>query len=323
MYLRDQTGTEINMEGSTHFQYEVYWTNPDGKRIIREYSSVAKNPCFGDLTNILPSNQKVSGNVKIYFNNYYNRIEQLVKDVTITESNIGTALKPGLFNILFQTLNRGLQSFISHSAYMREDMYWPISNYDYEDYKGFVVADKCINISFSNLYYYEIFFLLNMYRRLITFDTIRSVLAAHKLHQEQWKRLSFVQLLLISDFCNRKCTPTDSLIGMIYFSNLRHLRSLLTIEKFRDIKNYVPNYTHGRYAISYSSVIVDDPINIRTEQFDFRSLRAKYKLPQSHWYDTLDDVCIQECKLEDCESLKTLYMFLQQVIKQNNKTQDK
>lgn len=323
MYLRDQMGTEIAMEGSTHFQYEVHWTDPNGKFVLREYSSVAKNPCFGDLTSSLPSHQKVSGYVRIYFNNYYNRIEQLAKDVAITESNIGTALNPDLFNLLFHKLRTELQSFVPHTARVLEENYYPISNYDYEDHKDFVIADKCIIVEFRNSYYYEIFFLLNMYRRLITFDTIRSVLAAYELYEEQWKHLSFVQLLLISDFCNRKCTPTDSLIGMIYFSNLQHLCSLLTIEKFKDIKNYIPNYTSGRYSISYSSVIVDNPGNIRTEQFYFKPLRAKYKLPQSHWYDTFEDVCIQECKPEDCESLKILYMFLQQVIKQNNKTQDK
>lgn len=323
MFLRDQTGTRITMEGSTHFQYEVHWTTSDGKYIVRDYSSISKNACFGDLTSALPSNHKVSGHVEIYFNNYYDRIKQLAKDVAITESNVGTALHPDLFNTLFFKLITELRSFIPHNARMFEDMYWPMSNYDYGDSEGFVIANKCIGVEFCNLYYYEIFFLLDMYRRLVTFDSIRSVLAAYKLHAEQWKHLSFVQLLLISDFYNIYCTPSDSLIGMIYFSNLKHLCSLLTGKKFKDINNHIPDNISGRYAISYSSVIVDNPGNVQTQLFNFKPLSAKYKLPQPYRYNTLEDVCIQECKPEDCESLKTLYMFLQKVIKQNNKAQDK
>ena len=321
MWLEDKNNRSINLEGSTHFEYSVNWITKGDTYVVRNYYSIAKNACFGELTHSLPSDALISGRVVIHFNNYYNKIDELTHDVEITESNIGTALRKEQFREMFDVLRNCLSKYVPHHSGWYLNQHVPVSNFEYENH-DFVLAKEYIVVEFGSLRYYEIYFILNMYRRLVTFDTIRSNLAAYELAKTGWKKLSFVQLLLLTDWFNCGNTPSDSLIGMIYFSNLRKLNSLVTIASFKNIKNESDTYKFsGRYIHCYSKAVIgqdDSPVTGRTV---FRDLAQKYHLPGAHTYRTFDDVCITEAKPEDCDNLKTIYMFLQKVIKQNNKQQ--
>lgn len=319
MWLRDKNGSTGNLEGSTHFEYSVNWTTKDGVSVNCDYYSISKNACFGELTNSLPSDVLISGRVIIHFSNYYDKIDELIHDVQITESNIGTALPAEQFGEMFNELRGCLLKYVPHSSQWCRHSSIPVSNYEYEN-RDFVIANSDIVVEFISLRYYEIYFILNMYRRLVTFDTIRSNLAAYELAKTCWKKLSFVQLLLLTDWFNCDNTPSDSLIGMIYFSNLRKLNSLVTIAGFKNIKNESDTYKFtGRYEYCYSKSVINQDDSPVTGRKIFRNLAKKYNLPNHHKYHTFDDVCITEAKPEDCDNLKTIYMFLQKVIKQNKK----
>lgn len=308
----------VVFEGSTFFAYRIdYWL--DNKRHDEEYSNISKHACFGRLTKSLPEDTPTSGYVTIHFQHYYN-IEGLLKDNKILKTNVGTLLPTHQLYEMFHALNRCLQTYVRHNAHMELGSNLRTAVSDWNDERKYSVFKDHIYIDFTDLYDYEIFFILNMYRRLITFDTIRSTLAAYKLASEHWERLSFVQLLLLSDFFNVSHTPIDSLIGCIYFQGVDDIISFLTPKKFKENRGHAAksNYSGIRYMTAYLNMITMRQIAPH-ERYNYSAFINKYHLPEPHSYDFLEDINISEAKPEDCENLKAIYKFLNILIKQNKK----
>lgn len=309
--------SNVVFEGSVFFSYRInYYLN--NQQHIEEYSSISKHACFGRLTKPLPEDTPVNGEVTIHFQHYRN-LEELIKANKILKTNVGTLLSVHQIRNMFCTLNKCLQTYVRHNSYIEFDtQYTAVSDWDAD--REYAVLKDHIHIEFTDLYDYEIFFILNMYRRLITFDVIRSTLAAYKLASERWKNLSLVQLLLLSDFFNVGYTPVDSLIGCIYFQGVNDIVSFLTTTKFKENRGHVvkSDYSGTRYMTAYLNMVTTRQ-TIPHERYNYSTLIDKYHLPEPHSYTFLEDINISEAKSEDCENLKVIYNFLNILIKQNKK----
>lgn len=313
IYIKDKLQT-VEMWGTTCFDCEVYYTNPIDKKYYQLcYNYSGYRSCFGALTTQLPKDTKLNGHVRIAFK-HYNDSTDFSHSIAITSSDQGTFLSRALLVRLFNLLSQTLKKYVTHDCYL-EDRLKVIHNGGLD----FIILDRCISITFSGITRHELFFVLDMYRRLTTLVNTRSVLAAYtwmKQHQD----IDFVQALLLTDFANRMCTPYDALIGLIYIYQCNNMTDLLNAQNFKRCEceakssSYFDHYGHMLSSKEGSRI----PMSCMYDRL------KRYHITYYHNYNKVEDLQIKSALEKDVEQLETYYQFLQRIIAQNKtKTKSK
>lgn len=306
IYIND-TLKSVALWGSTCFDCEVYYTYQINKKSYRLYYNNSQyRSCFGTLTGRLPKDTKLTGNVRIVFKHYKNTTD-FINSATIGHSDQGTFLSRALSTRLFQLLKQTLKKYVNHDSYL--DDHRKIINDGHTD---FTVLDRAILITFSDITRHELFFVLDMYRRLTTLVNTRSVLAAYT-WMKQHPDIDFVQALLLTDFANRICTPYDALIGLIYLYKCNSMTDLLNVQNFThcECEAKSTGYLNHYGNMLSSQEAPDIPISCMYDKL------KRYHITYYHDYNKIEDFQIETALKEDVEQLETYYQFLQRIIAQN------
>jgi hypothetical protein len=184
---------------------------------------------------------------------------------------------------------------------------------------------------------HELFFILNVYRRLFTLSnkiTNDIVFQLTRNATNTWCDLDAVALLVLFDYFNTY-SPNDSLIGYVYLKNLHSLKSFLDANSFSEFstsvktENKLINHGTFRYSDLFSAIVnktdvnvIDGPYNIN----DYARIALNYELPSPFmFYNDQYNISLEEflkptvCTDEIAKQIETYIGFLKAVMYNNNK----
>lgn len=178
-----------------------YFFNNDKNDVISRHSDL--RGCFGKFTHndYLPKNKKMTGSFS-YFMNVFPEGTSVKEMFGVNTrngqpmKNIRNATYIGTIEELrhdFQWLEKYMQQFInfSVSAY-RTSKCWRIN-------AGIERTNTCVNFRFKDAYLYQIFFVLNTFRKLTQLTSRPYYRLAQQLARDKWHNMSFINILLMMD----------------------------------------------------------------------------------------------------------------------------
>lgn len=184
---------------------------------------------------------------------------------------------------------------------------------------------------------HELFFILNIYRRLFTLSnkiTSDIVFQLTRNATNTWCDLDAVALLVLFDYFNTY-SPTDSLIGYVYLNNLHSLKSFLNANSFSDFstsvktENELISYGTFRYSDLFSAIVNKTDVNVIDSNHninEYTEIALNYGLPSPFmFYNDQYDISLEEllkptvCTDEIVKQIETYIGFLKAVMYNNNK----
>ena len=184
---------------------------------------------------------------------------------------------------------------------------------------------------------HELFFILNIYRRLFTLSNKITNDIVFQLTQNAtntWCDLDAVALLVLFDYFNTY-SPIDSLIGYVYLNNLHSLKSFLNANSFSEFsasirtENELINHGTFRYSDLFSAIVNKTDVNVIDSNHninDYTEIVLNYGLPSPFmFYNDQYNISLEEllkpavCTDEIAKRIETYIGFLKAVMYNNNK----
>lgn len=237
-----------------------YWFRNDTNDVVSRSSAL--RGCFGKFThdNYLPKNKKMTGSFS-YFMNVFSE-ETSIQEMYGT--NVATG-KP-MENIRNAT-------YIGSTTELREDCKW-LKHY-MQQFVDFDVnichTSKCWRLNacvertnvylvfhFKDVYLYQIFFVLNTFRKLTQLTSRPYYRLAQQLAKDKWHNMSFINILLMMDVTDI-CIPLDQKVHHFLFNPRA---KWLTPESFKAQVEVLEKIGLNNLYL-YQCIIPFDGVNIR------------------------------------------------------------
>lgn len=229
------------------FTFNVQYVDADN--VAHKYVDMSQitRACYGALTSeIRTSPNTVRGYVKTNFN-IFDTPADLVAYYKKYRSDVGIYIQREIFENRFQKVIGCLHQYVPH---WNGDYALHISDNDhtlfYDDYllpETFLPLNAYWRFNINDLYAYEIFFILDIIRKLYTAVCFKTTnIIFHLLgNNDTWNGFDVVSLLYYADHFNYHA-PGDSTIGWNVLNNLHMLQRQLTPESFQEIRNRISGY---------------------------------------------------------------------------------
>jgi len=320
--------------------WNLYFKDNTDDRFIQEHvESVGSQSCYGGITHHFHSQLDTlinSARVRTFFDcqphpaldieGWFNRLQSYNFDSVwsmYTFEQI-TILLRNIRNILRN------QYHIEHSfQFYTNRKYCLNRNNEFGQLNCELVID-CYSIL-----PHELFFILNVYRRLFTLSNKITNDIVFQLTQNAtntWCDLDAVALLVLFDYFNTY-SPTDSLIGYVYLNNLHSLKSFLNADSFSKFstsvktENELINHGTFKYNDLFSAIVNKTDVNITDRHYninDYAGIALNYGLPSPFmFYNDRYDISLEEllkptvCTDEIAKQIETYIGFLKAVIHNN------
>lgn len=247
-----------------------YVSENDVECRYNDESQIAR-PCYGTLTNnirVVPNT--VQGRVKTHFN-IFDTPTSLAAHYRQYKSDVGICIQREIFENRFRKVIRCLSQYVPlwdgncelHIFSNNHALFYD----DYLSPKMFLPLNAYWTLYINDLYAYEVFFILDIIRKLYTAVCFKTTnIIFHLLgDNDTWNGFDVVALLYYADHFNWHA-PGDSTIGWNVLNNLHMLQRQLTPKSFQEIRNRISEY---RRSWSYWQLIMQHAVdNEQWRSFD-------------------------------------------------------
>lgn len=337
-YLKNNISINARQLYDYHIEYKCidYTASPAASIYVhRTFNEAYSRPCYGRLTDpirhcdISDENYLISGGIKTFFN-IYNDAESLYTQFSDTGWDIGIISTYDTlcqrFKIVSKVLNHYIPRLKASTINLLDCSRLCLLNDD------ILTLNYYYWLALDNLCPHEIFFALDIFRKLFTFAASETCNIIFHLIDENglWNGLDVVALLYYSDYFNVNAAG-DSLIGDRMLTNLPNCNQLLTPGSFVAIKNKLHNDGNRTLKGSYWQTILQHASrgNSLTDFLDYDASRTldiqqRYNLPKpevySHRvYDIENMNPVTTFSDEYLQPFITYITFLKTIIEHNNK----
>lgn len=273
-YFRNiENNAVCHITDKQYFKYQIRFVDQDA--VIHERTDVSyiSRPCYGELTGQIRTLPCVmqAGYVTTYFN-VFNTSGDLAAYYQKYKSDTGIYIQRETFENRFTKVIECLRQYVprlntNYNLYVSADNHtWYYDDYQYPE--SFVPLNAYWKLSINNLYAYEIFFILDIIRKLYTASCFKTTdIIFHLLgDNDTWNGFDVVALLYYADHFNDLAT-SDSTIGWNVLNNLHMLQRQLTPESFQEIRNRISAYHE---LSSYWQLIMQHGVNdAQWRNFDY------------------------------------------------------
>jgi len=322
--------------------WNLYFKENNNNTLVREIvERLGAQSCYGDITHHFHSQLNIpirSVRIATFFDcetnpatdaeGWFDRLRSYDFDSvwSMYTCNQITTLVRNIRNIL------RTQYHIEHSV-----MLYPRRKSFLKNQNEYGQLNYELDIESSDILPHELFFILNIYRRLFTLSnkiTNDIVFQLTRTATDTWCDLDAVALLVLFDYFNTY-SPTDSLIGYVYLNNLHSLKSFLNADSFSDFSRSVrsENELIGpgtfRYNDLFSAIINKTNVSVISRSAnitEYNEIALNYGLPSPFmFYDDQYNISLEKllkptvCTDETAKQIETYIGFLKTVIYNNNK----
>ena len=240
--------------------------------------------CFGAFTHHLrlPHDKKLSGQFKYYLNICEN-IDEIKNIETTYDHNKANAVRNATYVGTFKSFHRDCEQLRAKLAEFVDFTIY-VSNHDKLWLRGGCIlrTNAVIMFQFKEQYVYQIFFVLNLFRRLTQLTSRPYYRLAQTLEESKWHDMSLVEILLLMDSSDINI-PNDQRMGQYLFNpyarqitpkSFRENTAVLEhnglLSHFSLYQCIVPfDNLHYRFEVSTSSGrLLDIPKNVLCENID-------------------------------------------------------
>lgn len=202
---------------SEAFQY--FFKNDDAD-VISRHSDL--RGCFGKFTHndYLPKNKKMTGTFSYFMNVFPEGTS--AKEMSGINVHSGQSMK-GIRNATYIGTIEELQNDCRWlEKYMQQFIDFHVSAYDsskcWRINSGIERTNTIMNFRFTDAYLYQIFFVLNTFRKLTQLTSRPYYRLAQQLAKDKWHDMSFINILLMMDATDI-CIPGDQKTHQFLFNS--------------------------------------------------------------------------------------------------------
>lgn len=153
-----------------------------------------------------------------------------------------------------------------------------------------------LTFNFGNCYMWEVFFVLNCFRRLWQLTTRPYYYLAKQLYEQHWHNLDFVNILLLTDL-STMVVPSDQRIGRFFMDT--DCETWISPDTMQETRNQIVKQNNGFNGASLSGLIM--PITAHKAAGYYKSWH--YIDLVSQGYDDVLTLQLDAAKMEDIYNL--------------------
>ena len=338
MYEIEYQNRRITISMGQFHNWTLQYKNGD---IVRErVETLHSQSCYGEITHHFHSQLMtpiINTHIRTYFETLTNAtdLENCMEKLRyFPYDSVWSLYSRTELLQLIQNIREILrnQYDIDHTVYLNQNDYvfrTPLSVTDYP----YQILRHQLTVDAFDILPHELFFILNVYRRLFTLSNKKTndiVFALTKNATEKWCDLDAVALLILFDYFNTY-SPTDSRIGCCYSNSLNLLKCFLNADSFTQfcVDDKIQEQGEFKYNDIFAAIVRDEAVTRyinNTSDSDCANIAVNYGLPVPFlFYNQSYRISLENlltpviCTDEIVNKIETYIGFLKAIMA-NNKT---